>query len=775
MTPRLSPLRSACLEQLFRNSEDAMAALDGEQRVLEVNQAFTRLFGYPREEAVGQRIDALIVPPFLEKESRQLEAHLRQGKKTMKDTVRCRKNGFLIDVSIVATPIFIKQKLGGFYVVYRDTSEPKAMERALASSQKLLKDILQGSPIATYVINMDHRIVYWNKAMERLTGRKSSEMLETDKHWEVFYPKKRSMIVDFMVNGLTVSDILKYYQYMDVERSRIEGGIVGSVFFPRFYGGGKWLRFLIKPLYDLGGRMIGAIEMAEDISRRKTAEDALRERLREMECLYRVVDATRMTLPLPHVLNGIARTLVKALRYPKIASVRIIFDERFYGHRSVKKSPYEYQTPLRINNVRRGRIILGYPKKMWKNSTAFLPEERALLRGIAQIVSKHIERRQIIELQKKFVQKSIVGICIVQNNKFVFANPEFLRIFQCRLSDTIGHTSDRFIPQSHSLYRHFKTRASRRRTFQTIIQGVRMDGKTIDLELVIQVVDHHGKPGFLGTLHDITRLKAAEARIHQFNEELKCEIAEKTRHLREANFQLRSLNRLKDEFISVASHELRSPITTIKGFLSLAQEQRFSSTKLRHYIDKAYENTEILNNLVHNILDTSLLGTGQLAIYRKEVDILVLIKNTLSSLMPHATEHSIQFRFIHSFATEQPALLMIDEMRMRQVLRNLLDNAIKFSPPKKTITVRLEKAEARGQSWIKIIVQDQGVGITKQDFPIIFDKFASGKDTRKQGKWGSGLGLYVVKEVIELHGGFIEVESRLGKGSMFSIFLPAHV
>lgn len=889
-------IQKVYLEQLLENSGEAIVIMDPNEYILYINKEFTRLFGYSKEEAFGRFINDLLVPKDRYHEGIVTRERVAKREEMKIETVRRRKDGSRVHVSIAGMPIEFNKKVIGVYGIYRDLTEQKKAQAALqkneeryrsivehmqdcfyridasgtlvmaspstvkflgstaeeligkpmtdfyqnkedrkvflnllkktgrienyplhlkktdgtkvtvsdcshfyhdetgqiagvegvfrditklnqvqeelATSQRLFDDILQDSPLATYVINMDHKIIYWNKEMERISGRKTSEMIGTDSHWEVFYPKKRPMIVDYFVNGNSIPQILEHYKNMDVERSRIKNSVVGSVFFADFYGGGKWLRFIIKPLYDHRNKMIGAIETVEDIHWRKEAEIELRKRLKELECLYKVVDATRMTTPIAQVLIDITRFIVSAWKNPKETRARITLDDQQYTWQSFKETPHKQEVPLIINGIKRGKISVYIVNKPAHPADIFSPEEETLLKNIARLINKHLERRQSMEQYQKLVQKSIAGIYILKKNKFAFANPEFCKIFKCPQKKVIDATLEQFLPGCARYHRNYKKNHSIR---SFIARGKRHDGKKVFLEIVTQVIDHQGEPAVMGTMHDITKLKEAEKRVQNFNQELKNKIIEKTAHLEEANEQLASLNILKDEFISIASHELRSPITSVKGFLSLAKEDPdFGKVPyfISQYFNRAYENADILNRLIHNILDVSLLGRGQLSVHKKRTDVVNLIGSIIMSAIPQASEKGVPLKLINRIKSKEYTFLEVDEVRVRQTIRNLIDNAIKFSPSGHPIRIHLEKADRKKRKWLKVSVEDRGMGIKKSELHYIFDKFRSGKDNYKKGKWGAGLGLYIVKKVVELHNGFVEVTSAPRRGSVFSIFLP---
>jgi signal transduction histidine kinase len=271
-------------------------------------------------------------------------------------------------------------------------------------------------------------------------------------------------------------------------------------------------------------------------------------------------------------------------------------------------------------------------------------------------------------------------------------------------------------------------------------------------------------------VHDITKLKEAERKMQNFNNELKQLVEEKTHHLELANKRLQSLNELKDEFIAVASHELRSPLTSVRGYLSFLMEKESLETlpeSARQYLTKAYNNVESLNYLVNNILDVSRLDTGRFELQKVKTDLLQLAKDVLESLSFQANERKIKITF-KGPSNIKNLFLKIDPIRISQVFRNLIDNSIKYS--KKDTGISFEISRELG--WAVIKISDQGVGIPQDMVDKVFEKFTQLKNPNTGQRGGAGLGLFIVKRIIQLHDGIIKVESNYGQGSVFTILLP---
>ncbi len=257
---------------------------------------------------------------------------------------------------------------------------------------------------------------------------------------------------------------------------------------------------------------------------------------------------------------------------------------------------------------------------------------------------------------------------------------------------------------------------------------------------------------------------------------LLCTVVETTEDVRERQ-RLMLINQAKDEFISLASHQLRTPATGVKQYLGmlLGDFAGKLTTVQREFVQHAYESNERQLSTVSDLLSIAQADAGKISLHCRPVDIVQMINNILEEQSTKFGDRNQIVKFKH----QQPSYsVVIDEERMRMVLENLVDNASKYTEPGKSIRLMLEqpidaKHGAPGTTdEIIIVVKDRGVGIEKKDLSTIFDKFIRVDNPLSEKVGGSGLGLYLAKKIVELHGGTITASSTLGKGSAFSVHLP---
>ena len=255
--------------------------------------------------------------------------------------------------------------------------------------------------------------------------------------------------------------------------------------------------------------------------------------------------------------------------------------------------------------------------------------------------------------------------------------------------------------------------------------------------------------------------------LKELNATLQQRIDVATKELRSSNNQLKHLDEVKDEFISMASHQLRTPLTSVKGYLSMVLDGDVGKVTPRQQtlLREAFNSSERMVRLIADFLNVSRLQTGKFNIEKGAIDIKAIIKQEMASLGLIAKTHEIKFRFK---ITDEDLPLIADESKIQQVVMNLLDNAIYYSHPKSTVVVSLEKVKKD----VAFTVVDTGIGVPHKDQPKLFQKFYRAKNARHQRPDGTGVGLFMARRVVEAHNGRIIFSSKEGRGSTFGFSIP---
>jgi signal transduction histidine kinase len=229
---------------------------------------------------------------------------------------------------------------------------------------------------------------------------------------------------------------------------------------------------------------------------------------------------------------------------------------------------------------------------------------------------------------------------------------------------------------------------------------------------------------------------------------------------------LKALDRMKSRFVSNVSHELRTPIATIKLFAHLMRKQ---PENWEEYLEPLAQEADHQADLVEDILAISRVDAGRLEIKRERTDLNHLVE--IAVVNHGARVQKMGLLLEHRMADSGP-VCAADPQRLMQVLDNLIDNAVRYTPAGGTITVSTGQREALGRQWGTMTIADTGMGIPEDELPHVFERFFRGERPRTMQISGTGLGLAIVKEIARLHGGQVTVESKADEGSAFTVWVP---
>jgi PAS domain S-box-containing protein len=291
-----------------------------------------------------------------------------------------------------------------------------------------------------------------------------------------------------------------------------------------------------------------------------------------------------------------------------------------------------------------------------------------------------------------------------------------------------------------------------------IVQIFKKDGSSAWIESEISLIKLKGLNRILVIVQDITEKKLAEEKLRE-SEKL----------LREQNIELKELDRLKTDFISIAAHELKTPLISIGGYadLILLREKNLKEV-IREDLDRIVENVHRLETYINKLLDVMKIDAEKMELSLEEINLYQVITDTIDELDFQINQKNLKF----SINLDKNVMITADGFRISQVFSNLLSNAIKFSPDGGNIDIRVDKEEDNYLFKIK----DQGKGLGENEIKKLFAKFVTlGKGVEKFSTFeqGSGLGLYIAKGIIQAHGGKIWVNSEgIGKGAEFLFTIP---
>ncbi|BAY24244.1 multi-sensor hybrid histidine kinase [Calothrix sp. NIES-2100] len=275
------------------------------------------------------------------------------------------------------------------------------------------------------------------------------------------------------------------------------------------------------------------------------------------------------------------------------------------------------------------------------------------------------------------------------------------------------------------------------------------DGRVVWIYDIVNVVRQQEKPQILhGFLIDITDRKLSEQ--------------ERERVLTQAE----AANRLKDEFLGILSHELRTPLNAIMGWIQLLKKRKLNEATTTRALETIDRNTKLLAQLIEDVLDVSGIIQGQLSLNLQQVELIPILEAAIDTVQPAATAKEI-----HIESRFDPAVGVVvgDVNRLQQIFWNLLSNAVKFTPKGGRVEVQLERID----NHIQLRVSDTGGGIAADFLPHVFERFRQADSSSTRSHGGLGLGLAIVRHLVELHGGTVTAQSQgIGQGATFIVNFP---
>lgn len=278
------------------------------------------------------------------------------------------------------------------------------------------------------------------------------------------------------------------------------------------------------------------------------------------------------------------------------------------------------------------------------------------------------------------------------------------------------------------------------------------------------------------------QLQAAQTELRDLMDNLDKLVRQRSRalveseaELRRKNAELAQLNKMKGEFVSIAAHELRTPLTSIVGYLDLMAEGRFGALPhgLRRPAESVRRNAHRLMRLVDEMFHASLIEAGRVSLSPRECDLIEIVRDVVDDLAPLAAtkKHDLGTEFEHT------PHIRADPDKIQQVVSNLLTNAIRYTPEGGMVVATVDRAprERYAGSWARLRVRDNGIGIPVDLRDRIFEPFSdvhSAKHHTSSGPDSAGLGLYIARFLVDMHGGIISVDSEEGVFTEFTVLLP---
>ncbi len=662
--------------------------------------------------------------------------------------------------------------------------ERRYSERALKDREMLLNTIINGSPIPQFVIDKDHRIIYWNRALEEYTGIKMQEIVGSDQQWRAFYKDKRPCMADLLVDE-NIEEIGKWYPDKYSKSKLIKEAYEGIDFFPHLGQDGKWLYFTAAPIRDDQGGIIGAVETLEDITGLKLAEEEIRQ---AWERLNTILDASPVAMFITRIEDG-------RILYAN-QSACLYFDLELRDMLGGSASSLYYDPEDRrkvIEAIKRDGILRDFEfccrksdgSKMWavlSCQAIQYGKEIVIISSVLDITARKMMEDALRDTEsrlKGIIHIAPVGIGMVADRVLLQVNEKVCQMTGYSQEELIGKNA-RILYQNQEDFefvgreKYGQIRASGSGTVET--RWKRKDGLLIDVVLSSTALNKENhSAGVIFTALDITEHKKAEEKLRQYGSDLEAKVKERTLELEKINSVLRATAeklqraiKAKSEFLANMSHELRTPLNSINGFSEVLYDETFGALndKQKRYVGNILASGRHLLSLINDVLDLAKVEAGKMELSLSVFSLKGLIEEAEVLIKELALKKGIETVLELNDGLGD---IEADERKIKEVFYNLLSNAIKFTPEGGRVGVKAK----RNDTEFDLEVWDTGIGLAPENLDRVFEAFTRIESAYARVTEGTGLGLAFSKKLIELHKGNIWIESGgINRGLAVKFTLP---
>ncbi len=720
-----SGMKNAQLTAIESSSADAILIYDLDRIITSWNPAAERLFGYTAGEMIGQSYLSFVQFDKID-ESNDLRERAWSDQTTLNfRTVRLRKDGSAVPVSMNISPIYdLSGAVNGVSAIYRDMTELKDSEKQNALSAA----IVAASNDAILSYSLDGKITSWNPAAKRIFGFSAEEMIGNP--YSVLVPAEKAGEAAEFPERLLRGEIIANHETV---RLRKDGSEVP-------------ISLTVSLIYDLTGAVIGGSSVARDLTELKKSE--------MRNALLAAIIASSKDAILSFNLDGIATSWNPGA-------------ERIFGYSAdeiIGQPPLVFihsdksdESADILERIRNGQPIEHFETVRLRKNKSAVPVSMDVspiydLTGAvvgASAIYRDITELKMAEQKFRDILESSPDAMVIadKTGTIVIVNSQTEEIFGYHRDEILGRSVELLMPsRNRAIFPGYWERFFSDPKVELMggglqLYGNRKDGQEFPVEIRLSPVETANGVLVVATIRDVSVHKNM---IRQLNE----------------------MNALRSEFVAIVSHDLRSPMTSINGYAQelLNEWDATDEAKKIDYLQIIVRNTEYLAEFVEDVLQVARIEAGEYTFNIRPFDIRLLVQRVLDETASAGDGRRFEFTVPSDFPN-----VLGDEDRQWQVLTNLLSNAVKFSPSGELIVVELSCID----DFVQVVVTDYGIGIATDDMSKLFMKFGRVSNHGVLKTPGNGLGLYICKTLVEAQGGRIWCESGLGRGSSFIFTIPS--
>lgn len=736
---------------------DSAYWMDAQGDILYANRAAHENLGFSADEMKSlnlKDIDPLVTNERWAEIYRAIKVDIQYHS----ESVHRRKDGSEFPVEVTATYVVFGEKeyISGFA---KDITDRKKAEEATRLSEARYRNLVETQKDIIARSDLYGNLTFVNDAYCHIFAKPRTELLGKS-----FTP---NVIPEDLPITLEMLEIIKKPPY----RKQTETRHMTSA-------GLRWFSWENSAVLDEDGNVIEFQGVGRDITERKEAEFNLNERIKELNCLAKIRRILGQQLPIDEVCKQIVKEIPSGICFPEIAIPIIEIDLKTYAPEHQGKSLFKnIHSEITFKGNIRGRIWVHYSE----DKPFMLPFEQDLINDISSDLSLYFEQNETekalqesVKQYRNLFDNMVNGIMVVEvlfdeqgkpyDHRFLHANPAFEKLTGINSKAEEGKTSkDMSIDWPADVLQ---------RLYQVAVTGEPIEYERYNESLQRYYETRVFSPQYGQFAHvftDITQRKKAEEAEKNYMSELEQRVEERTTSLRHINLELERANRAKDEFLANMSHELRTPLNGILGISEILLEQARGplNENQSKYVKMIDTSGRHLLGLINDILDLAKIESGKLDLYPEKVFVDEVCQSSLMFIKELAAKKqlSVEFR-----STATPKTITADPKRLKQILVNLLTNAVKFTPPKGKVTLEVQADAELNQ--MRFIVTDTGIGISSEDMKRLFNPFVQVDSSLTRTHEGTGLGLSLVRRLADMHSGGVQVESEKDRGSCFTVLIP---
>jgi len=735
---------------LFNSVAEGIYGIDTNGNCTFANAACARLLGYPGPEAlVGRNMHQLIHHSYVGGRPMSLEAcrihrAFRVGKGVhVSDEVLWRADGSSFPSEYWSYPQLEDGRITGLVITFIDITERRHNENELRRQAGLIASLLDSMPDIIFFKDTQGVYLGCNPPFADFVGRPREAIIgKTD--FDLFPHEVAAVFRRFdqsMMENRKTQHNEEWVTYPDGRRVLLDT--------------------LKTPYWSPDGSMIGVLGISRDITEGKHAEEVLREREANFRTFFETIgDLILVASREGDILFansaaqrrlGYTSEEMQAMKVVELhpenlrEEAQAILADMFIGKRD------NCPLPLLCKDGRRVPVETRIWEGRWNGSDCLFS------------ASKDLSAQQ--EAEQRFEQlfrnsPVLMAVNEMPSRRFLDVNNAFLATLGFTREEVIGHTAHELglFPREDQQLSLTSDLLNTGRIEQAELEVRCKDGRVLDGMFSGEVITNQGSQRLMTVMVDITRRRKAEAELLELN-----------RHLKEMTALAKQANDAKSEFLANMSHEIRTPMNGVIGMLGLLLDTTLSGTQ-RHYAETAHSSSRALLQIINDVLDFSKIEAGRLELETLDFDLVNLVEDLGELMSTKADQTGLEL--ICAAAPDVPRLLRGDEGRLRQILANLMGNALKFTPRGEvSLRVSLENRD-KERVWLRFTVKDSGIGIPPDKLSRLFEKFSQVDPSVTRHYGGTGLGLAICKQLVTLMQGSIGVKSDPGSGSEFWFTIP---